>query len=107
MLGFDPLAIFGVDHRHPGGAPKDLGQHALAVVGQMCKDDKCQPVIGWHGSEKLLQRLDSSCRGADTDDRKSRRHCLSLPVVTLTLLLANGLSAGASRVARKSPRERR
>ena len=84
MLRLDPLAILGFDDRHPRGAAEDLGKHAVAVRRQMSDDHEGQAAICRNGFEKFLQRLDSARRGADTDDRESRRHkstlrCLDRP----------------------------
>ena len=54
MLRFDPFAILGLDDRHPGGTPEDLGQHAVTAVRQMCNDNERQSVIGGYRSEQLL-----------------------------------------------------
>ena len=77
MLRFDHFAVPCVDDRHFGSAADDLGQHALAIGRKVGHDHKAHAVIGRHGLEEPLQRLDATRRGTDPDDRKIGHHGFS------------------------------
>src|SRR6266446_5324557 len=67
----------------------------------MRKNDKSQPVLVRSSLEELLQRLDATRRGANRDDRKTRRHSLRWHLLDSAPSLTNKLTPNASRVPRK------
>ena len=67
------LAVHHRMHGQPGIAPDDLVQQALACWTEMRDDHEGHAGLFGQAAEKTFERLDTTRRGADADNRKSCR----------------------------------
>lgn len=79
-VGGDPVSAPGLAHRHGGMFLRKLSHNALAGRIQMRDLDKGHPAVSGYVIKKILERLESARRRADTDNigRPGRRFGMSL-----------------------------